>query len=106
MGKSPAELIITEKAREAIREVMESSQVPAGYQLRVGVRSQGMACAGMSFMLGFDKKKPEDMELQVGDLKVLLDRKHSMYILGMEIDWHEDDQQKGFVFNNPEMRKS
>ena len=101
----PAKLAITESAARAIREVLDSSQVPEGYRLRVGVRTQGMACAGMSFMLGFDKKKEEDMEMVVDGIPVVMDRRHSMYLLGMEIDWHEDEHQKGFVFNNPSQRK-
>jgi iron-sulfur cluster assembly protein len=102
---SPPALTITEKAFAAIREVIDSQKVPDGYQLRVGIRSQGMACAGMSFMLGFDKKKEEDMELEVAGMQVLVDRRHSMYVMGMEIDWHEDENQRGFVFNNPTKRR-
>lgn len=103
---SPPPLVITDEALAAIREVIDSQKVPEGYQLRVGVRSQGMACAGMSFMLGFDEKKKEDMVMEIEGMKVLVDRRHSMYVLGMEIDWHEDENQRGFVFNNPNKRKS
>ncbi|MEM0996521.1 MAG: iron-sulfur cluster assembly accessory protein [Bacteroidota bacterium] len=103
---SPTQLTITTAAQAAIQQVIDGQQVPDGYQLRVGVRSQGMACAGMSFMLGFDQKKEQDMEIEVAGLQVLVDRRHSMYVLGMEIDWHEDERQRGFVFNNPSARKT
>jgi iron-sulfur cluster assembly protein len=103
---TPTQLTITDAALQAIRDVIDNQQVPEGYLLRVGVRSQGMACAGMSFMLGFDQRKEHDMIMEVEGMQVLVDRRHSMYILGMEIDWHEDERQRGFVFNNPSARKS
>lgn len=98
-----APLLITEKAAQAIREVMDGQGVPAEYRLRVGMRGGG--CGGMSYLLGFDEKKENDIEYVVDGIPVLIDRAHSMYVLGMEIDWHEDEAQRGFVFNNPNERK-
>ena len=106
MANDIPKLVITPEAATAIRRVMQSKQVPAAYRLRVGIKSQGMACAGMSFILGFDSKKEEDLELEVDGIPILVDRRHSMYIFGMEIDWHEDENQQGFVFNNPSLRNS
>ena len=100
----PAPLIITPAAVQAIREVMESQSVPEGYCLRVGMRGGG--CGGMSYLLGFDSRKETDLEYEVDGLPVIIERAHSMYVLGMEIDWHEDADQRGFVFNNPKERVS
>lgn len=94
-----APLTITDRALSAILEVVEAQKVPEDYALRIGMRGGG--CGGMSYLLGFDQKKEEDMEYVYGPLQVLIDRRHSMYVLGMEIDWHEDEHQRGFVFNNP-----
>ena len=95
--------MITEKARQAIVEVIESQKVPENYYLRVGMRGGG--CGGMSYLLGFDEKRENDLRYEVEGLTVLIDRSHSMYVLGMEIDWHEDEHQRGFVFNNPSVAK-
>lgn len=97
-------LLITEKAAEAIRTVMAGENVPENYCLRVGMRGGG--CGGMSYLLGFDAKKENDIEYEVDGIPVLVDRAHSMYVLGMEIDWHEDESQQGFVFNNPKEKKA
>ena len=99
MANSPNVLTITEKAGQAIREVMETQKVPDNYFLRVGMRGGG--CGGMGYILGFDEKRENDLRYEVDGLTVVIDRAHSMYVLGMEIDWHEDEHQKGFVFNNP-----
>lgn len=96
-------LIITAKASKAIREVMAGENVPDNYRLRVGM--QGGGCGGMAYLLGFDEKKENDLEYTVDGIPLLIDRAHSMYVLGMEIDWHEDEYQRGFVFNNPKARQ-
>lgn len=95
----PAPLTITDRAFAAIREVIASQKVSEEYGLRVGMRGGG--CGGMSYLLGFDQKKESDLEYELRGLPIFIDRSHSMYVLGMEIDWHEDEHQRGFVFNNP-----
>ncbi|MFM2375420.1 MAG: hypothetical protein RLZZ165_517 [Bacteroidota bacterium] len=98
-------IFITPLAAKAIQEVMHSENVPPGYRLRVGVNRGGPACASFSYLLGFDSKKDSDLEYEVEGIPVVIDRAQSMYVLGMEIDWYEDENQKGFVFNNPSQRK-
>ena len=101
----PVALTITSSAAAAIKQVMDGENVPAGFCLRVGVRGGGAACASVSYLLGFDGKKDGDIEYEVDGIPVVIDRAQSMYVLGMEIDWFEDESQRGFVFNNPSQRK-
>lgn len=101
----PAAITITARAAAAIKEVMEGEGVPPHYCLRVGVRGGGPACASVSYLLGFDGKREGDIEYEVDGIAVVIDRSQSMYVLGMEIDWYEDAEQRGFVFNNPSQRK-
>lgn len=101
---TPAVLTITPKAAIAIRKVIDQEKVPAGYALRVGIRGGG--CGTMGYILGFDKQTLEDQAYEIDGFQVIIDKRHSMYILGMEIDWHEDEHQRGFVFNNPSARKT
>jgi iron-sulfur cluster assembly protein len=98
-------LTITPAAASAIQAVMQGESVPAGYCLRVGVRGGGPACASVSYLLGFDAQKESDLSYEVDGIPVVIDRAQSMYVLGMEIDWFEDETQRGFVFNNPSQRK-
>ena len=101
----PSVLTITPSAASAIKQVMHGESVPAGYSLRVGVRGGGPACASVSYLLGFDAQKENDMAFVVDEIPVVIDRAQSMYVMGMEIDWFEDENQRGFVFNNPSQRK-
>lgn len=102
---APSPLTITDMAADAIRAVMQGESVPTGYCLRVGVRGGGPSCASVSYLLGFDSKKEGDLTYEVDGIPVVIDRAQSMYVLGMEIDWYEDENQRGFVFNNPSQRK-
>lgn len=101
----PPPITITPSASAAIKQVMQGEGVPQDYRLRVGVRGGGPACASVSYLLGFDSKKAGDLEYEVNGIPLLIDRAQSMYVLGMEIDWFEDESQRGFVFNNPSLRK-
>ena len=102
----PEVLTITPRAADAILQVMQGESVPAGYCLRVGVRGGGPACASVSYLLGFDAKKEADLQYEVASIPIVIDRAQSMYVIGMEIDWFEDAEQRGFVFNNPSQRKA
>ena len=86
---------ITDRAAAEIRNIMETKNIPAGYGLRVGVKGGG---CGVSLLIGFDKQKDSDRVYLVKDLSVLVDRKHTMYVVGKEIDFHESDEARGFMF--------
>ena len=90
---------LTEGAVAQLRRIMEEQQVPATYGLRVGVKGGG--CSGFSYVLGFDEKKEKDDEYQVAGFRVLMEKAHAIYLLGMEIDWVDGLQNRGFQFNNP-----
>ncbi|MCL4122256.1 UNVERIFIED_CONTAM: hypothetical protein GTU68_039141 [Idotea baltica] len=55
----------------------------------------------MSYILGFDEIKDGDKLYQIDDLQILMNPSHGMYLLGMEIDYHNDLNNRGFIFNNP-----
>lgn len=90
---------ISAKAAEEIRKIMQTKNIPAGYALRVGVRGGG--CSGVSLMIGFDKMKDTDLAYEVEGIPVLIDKKHTMYIIGKEVDFHEGSDARGFMFVDP-----
>jgi iron-sulfur cluster assembly protein len=95
-------VIITPKALSSIKAIMQQKNVPPDdYGLRVGVKGGG-GCGGASFILGFDKAKAGDEAYMAEDLLVFIEKKHVMYVLGLEIDF-EEGEESGFVFNNPNM---
>lgn len=92
---------ITSKAVEEIKEILANKNIPSDYGLRIGI-SGGGGCGGMSFILGFDHKKEGDMEYVVDDITVYIEKKHTMYLLGMKVDFYEGADARGFTFIKPE----
>jgi len=68
-------------------------------KLRIGVKGGG--CSGLSYVLGFDIKKDNDQEYEINGVTYLMDKSHEMYLYGMEVDWEEGLNNRGFTFRNP-----
>jgi iron-sulfur cluster assembly protein len=94
---------ITEKALHEIQNIILNKNIPEDYFLRVGVKGGG--CGGMSYLLGFDKKKESDEQFEIKGIKVLVEKKHFMFLMGMEIDFYEGNDARGFTFINPDLPK-
>jgi iron-sulfur cluster assembly protein len=99
-----APIAITEKALVEVKNIMQEKNVPAEYGLRIGV--QGGGCSGMSYLLGFDKAKDSDEIYNLDGLNLIMDKKHAMYVLGMEVDFQDGLNARGFVFNNPQAKST
>jgi len=78
---------------------MSEKEVPEDFGLRIGVKGGG--CSGFSYVLGFDQKTEKDDEFEIKGIRVFMEKAHGLYLLGMEIDWLEGLNNRGFVFNNP-----
>lgn len=91
---------ISSRAAQEIRKIMQTKNIPADYGLRVGVKGGG--CGGVSLIIGFDKKKESDLSYMISDIPVYVDKKHTMYLIGKEVDFHESEEARGFMFTNPE----
>ncbi len=94
-----APIALSDNAAEEIRKIIREKEIPADYALRVGVKGGG--CSGMSYVLGFDKKRDLDHEYEVSGIPVLVDRRHGLYLMGITIDYHHGLNARGFVFDNP-----
>lgn len=92
-------VILTETALVQLKRIMQEQKVPEDYGLRVGVKGGG--CSGFSYILGFDVQKEVDEVHEISGMKVLMEKSHAIYLLGMEIDWVEGLNNRGFMFNNP-----
>jgi len=88
-------ITISDRAAAEIRNIMQTKNIPGDYGLRVGVKGGG---CGVSLLLGFDKQKDSDRGYVVKDIPVYIDRKHAMYVIGKEIDFHESEDARGFMF--------
>lgn len=95
---------VTPKAIDRIRQVFVKQGVEGG-GLRLGV--QGGGCSGLSYLIRFERKeRPTDQVLDFDGVKVFVDPKSLVYLDGMTLDYKESLMQSGFVFDNPNAKKS
>ena len=90
---------MTEGAIRQIRKLMEQEGFDATQKLRVGVKGGG--CSGMSYILGFDHPTDKDKTFEIEDISCIMNAAHEMYVYGMEIDWEDGLNNRGFTFRNP-----
>lgn len=88
---------LTPRAIEEVRKIMQTKNIPADYGLRVGIRGGG-GCGGAQLIIGFDKKKEADIAYLIDDIPVYVDKKHTMYVIGKQVDFYEGADAKGFMF--------
>jgi len=89
----------TEGALSEIKRLMNEPGFDTTQFLRVGVKGGG--CSGMSYILGFDAKKDSDVVYEFNGRSFIMERAHEMYLFGMEIDWQDGLNSRGFTFKNP-----
>ncbi|MEK7257765.1 MAG: iron-sulfur cluster assembly accessory protein [Bacteroidota bacterium] len=90
---------LTSGAVNQLKRIQQEQNIPDDHGLRVGVKGGG--CSGFSYLLGFDKQTDNDEVHEVNGMKVLMQKAHAIYLLGMEIDWEEGLNNRGFAFKNP-----
>ena len=96
MFESLRPVTISTRAAEEILKIIKTKNIPAGYGLRVGIKGGG--CGGVSMLIGFDKKKDTDLSYEIGEIPVYVDKKHTMYVIGKEVDFYESEETRGFMF--------
>lgn len=87
---------VSDKALEEIKKTIAHKNIPAEYGLRIGVNGGG--CAGVSYVLGFDKKGTTDAEFKLDNILVYIAKKDMMFLIGMEVDFYEGNDARGFTF--------
>ena len=96
---SIAPVTLTEGARSEIKKLIKQQELGEDYGLRLGV--EGGGCAGMNYILGFDQKKEGDQEYIIDNIKVYMNKAHGLYLVGMEVDFQDGLNARGFTFSNP-----
>lgn len=90
---------VTESARKQAIRLMEDSGEPNSF-IRVGV--QGGGCSGLSYELNFDTVENEDdKSFEDNGVKVVVNKKSFLYLVGTTLDFSGGLNGKGFVFINP-----
>ena len=90
---------LTEGALKALNKIRQDENIPDDHYLRVGVKGGG--CSGFTYVLGFDVRKEKDDVFEISGMPVVMEKAHQLYLLGIEIDWSDGLNNRGFVFNNP-----
>ena len=95
----PQVMRLTDAAAAHIRDIMAKAEKPVA-GLRVGVRNGG--CAGMAYTMEFaDAAAPTDEVVEDKGVRILVDPKAVLFLLGTEMDFKADKLSAQFVFNNP-----
>ena len=95
----PQAMTLTEAAAERVRQIMARSEKPVA-GLRIGVKNGG--CAGMEYTMEWaEQQQPFDEVVEDKGVKVLIDPKAVMFLLGTEMDFQATALKSGFTFNNP-----
>jgi iron-sulfur cluster assembly protein len=91
---------VTDKAKERIILLREEENRGAEHNIRVSVKGGG--CSGLMYDLGFDDKvNPADQVFEDKGIKILVDKKSLLYLLGTTLDFSDGLNGKGFQFINP-----
>ena len=95
----PQVMSVTPAAAERVKALIDGRGKPTA-GIRIGVRTKG--CSGMSYTLEFaDAQQPMDEIVETGGVKLLIDPKASLFLIGTEMDYVEEKLKSGFVFTNP-----
>jgi iron-sulfur cluster assembly protein len=89
---------ISQRAVSEIRKIIETKNIPSDYGLRLGIKGGG--CSGVSLVIGFDKRKDTDLSYTVDNIQVYVDKRHTMYLIGKEVDFYEGADARGFMFTD------
>ena len=92
-------ITLSDNAAQRIKEIMSNVKEPS-IGVRIGVKSGG--CAGMSYVMEYAKSSNSNDEIvEDKGVKVLIDPKAIMYLLGTEMDYKKEKFSSQFVFKNP-----
>jgi len=95
----PKAITLTEAAAARMKEIMAASDGKY-VGVRIGVKNGG--CAGMEYTMEYaEVTKPLDEVVEDRDVRILIDPKAILFLLGTEMDYEEDKFASGFRFNNP-----
>lgn len=93
-------ITVSNAAKEHAAQLIKEENRPADTFIRVGV--EGGGCSGLMYNLVFDNEMKEgDQVFEDNGVKVVVDRKSFLYLVGTQLDYSGGLNGKGFTFNNP-----
>jgi len=93
-------ITVSENAKTKINSVLAEEGAETESFIRVGVESGG--CSGLNYKLSFDTElKSDDQVFEDKGVKIVVDKRSFLYLIGTELDYSGGLNGKGFTFNNP-----
>lgn len=90
---------LTERAARQVKKIKEQEGMGEDLYLRVAV--DGGGCSGLSYKLGLDYRTDEDKLFESFGVEIIVAEKHLMYLEGMQVDYPDGLDARGFTFENP-----
>ena len=98
-----AGMTISDRAAEKIKQLLPAEKRDVqGLRLKV----IGGGCSGLQYKMELDAEKSGDRVFERDGAKVLVDMKSLLYLNGTELDYKDELMQAGFVFQNPNVKRS
>ncbi len=95
----PSAISITDRAADHIKALIAKREKPT-YAIKVGIRTRG--CSGLSYTIEYaDEATKYDELVEEKGVRVLIDPKAIMFLIGTEMDYVEEKFKSGFTFVNP-----
>jgi len=97
---------VSDTAKNKVIQLMKDDGYnPVTDYIRVGVKSGG--CSGLSYNLKFDKEQlNEDKVFEDNNLKIIVDKKSFLYLIGTTLEYSGGLNGTGFIFNNPNANRT
>jgi iron-sulfur cluster assembly accessory protein len=95
---------LTDGAINELKRIISEPGFDNSQLLRLGVKGGG--CSGMTYVLGFDKKTENDLEFDIEGISCIMNKSHELYLSGMQVDWVNGLNNRGFTFQNPNASKT
>lgn len=90
---------LTQRASKQVKTIIEKEGLDDNLFLRVAV--EGGGCSGLSYKLGLDYRTEDDVAFENYGVEIIVASKHLMYLEGIEIDYPDGLDARGFTFDNP-----
>jgi len=97
-------VVLSDNAIFELKRLIDEEGFNHEQVLRVGVKGGG--CSGLSYVLAFDETQPADEHFTIEGIHCVMNPAHGIYLMGMEIDWSNGLNARGFTFSNPNASKT
>lgn len=104
IAEGEEQILLTERAARQIGRIKKQESLDDNLYLRVAV--EGGGCSGLNYKLGFDIRQEGDRLTESQGIDIIVDPRHLLYLNGVQIDYPDGLDARGFTFENPNASES